>query len=129
MAEPTWVSEATALAIHQRQIAEHGGLDGVRDEALLASALARPRQIYNYSDPKPSIAELAAAYAYGIARNHAFIDGNKRTAHVIYRLFLKLNGGEIKASQGDKYQLMIHLAAGEMSEEELARQIAEMIKA
>ena len=129
MAEPTWVSEATALAIHQRQIAEHGGLDGVRDEALLASALARPRQIYNYSDPKPSIAELAAAYAYGIARNHAFIDGNKRTAHVIYRLFLKLNGAEIKASQGDKYEIIIRLAAGEMSEEELARQIAEMIKA
>lgn len=124
MTEPKWVSDDVVLAVHRRQIAEHGGLDGVRDEGLLASALAKPKNLYHYNVPKPCMADIAAAYAYGIARNHAFVDGNKRTALVICRLFLVLNGVELKASAADKYQIFMQLAAGELTEEELARWIS-----
>ena len=79
--------------------------------------------MYHLGDPEPSIAEIAAAYAYGIVRNHAFVDGNKRTALVICRLFLELNGVELKASAADKYQIFMKLAAGELGQEELARWI------
>ena len=82
MDDPIWISEELAQAIHSRQLAEHGGADGVRDIGLLQSALARPRQQFAYSDPTPDIPALAAAYAFGIAKNHAFIDGNKRTAGI-----------------------------------------------
>lgn len=121
MAEPKWILGEVVLAIHQRQIAEHGGMDGVRDKGLLESALAKLRNLYHLGDPKPSIAEIAAAYAYGIVRNHAFVDGNKRTALVICRLFLALNGVELKVSAADKYQIFMKLAAGELSQEELVR--------
>lgn len=124
MSEPKWVSDDVVLAVHRRQIAEHGGLDGIRDEGLLASALAKPRQLYHYNNPKPSMAEIAAAYAYGIARNHAFIDGNKRTALVICRLFLVLNNVTLEASASDKYQIFMKLASGELSEKELAHWIS-----
>ena len=123
MAEPKWILGEVVLAVHQRQIAEHGGIDGVRDKGLLESALAKPRNLYHLGDPKPSIAEIAAAYAYGIVRNHAFVDGNKRTALVICRLFLALKGVELKASAADKYQIFMKLAAGELSQEELAHWI------
>lgn len=111
-----WISEALALAIHERQLAEHGGSSGVRDAGLLQSALARPLQAWSYGDPPPDLASLAAALAHGLARNHPFVDGNKRTAHVCYRVFLKLNGAELVASDEEKYLRMIALADGSLDE-------------
>lgn len=87
MARIVWLIEETLRAIHKRQIAEHGGSDGLRDEGLLSSALARPKNLLAYGEPPPDLASLAAAYAYGIARNHPFVDGNKRTALVAARTF------------------------------------------
>ena len=123
MIEPKWILDEMVIAVHQRQIAKHGGIDGIRDEGLLSSALARPKNLYHFSDPKPSLDKVAAAYAYGIARNHAFFDGNKRSAYVVCRLFLVSNGADFKAEISDKYQAFIKLAAGEMTEEELAHWI------
>src|SRR6188508_2449621 len=102
-----WIGKALALAIHERQLAEHGGTAGVRDEALLESALARPQQLYAYGDPAPDHCDLAATLAHGLARNHPFLDGNKRTAHVVYRTFLALNGAELVATQEEKYITMM----------------------
>ena len=123
MTEPVnvvWVREDVVLALHLRQLAEHGGGEGVRDEGLLRSALARPQNLLAYGDPRPDLASLAAAYAYGIARNHPFVDGNKRTALVVARLFLLLNGVNLVATQEEKYLTFLKLAAGELSEEDLA---------
>jgi death-on-curing protein len=114
-----WVSEETVLAIHRRQISEHGGEPGVRDTGLLQSALARPQNVSADSEGA-DIASLAAAYAFGIAKNHPFIDGNKRTALVVMRTFLRLNGFNLKATQEEKYLTFMSLAAGELSEDELA---------
>ena len=114
-----WVREDVVLAVHLRQLAEHGGGEGVRDEGLLRSALARPQNLLAYGDPPPDLASLAAAYAYGIARNHPFVDGNKRTALVVARLFLLLNGVNLVATQEEKYLTFLKLAAGELSEGEL----------
>lgn len=111
-----WIDRRLALAIHERQLSEHGGGSGVRDEALLESALARPQQLYAYGDPPPDLAALAASLAYGLARNHPFVDGNKRTAHVCYRVFLVLNDVQLDASQDEKYTQMHALAAGSLSE-------------
>jgi death-on-curing protein len=111
-----WITEALARAIHERQLAEHGGGSGVRDEGLLKSALARPLQAHSYGDPPPDLADLAAALAHGLARNHPFVDGNKRTAHVCYRVFLALNGAELDASDEDKYLKMLALAEGSLDE-------------
>lgn len=115
-----WISKALALAIHDRQLAEHGGGSGVRDEGMLDSALARPLQRHTYGDPPPDLADLAASLAFGLARNHAFVDGNKRTAHVCYRVFLALNDAELLASDEEKYVAMIGLAEGSISESEFA---------
>ena len=123
MPEPKWIHDEVVLAIHQWQIAEHGGIDGIRDKGLLESALAKPRNLYHLSEPRPSIAEIAAAYAYGIARNHAFLDGNKRTALAICCVFLWLNGIELIAPTADEYQVFMSLASGEIEQEELARWI------
>ena len=101
--EPPWVRLDAVLAIHRRQLSEHGGLDGIRDQGMLESALGRPTNKYSYESPKPSLAQLAAAYAFGIARNHPFIDGNKRTAFVVCELFLRLNKQGIEASAEGKY--------------------------
>lgn len=114
-----WIEKTLALAIHERQLAEHGGGTGVRDEALLDSALARPQQLFAYGDPPPDLAALAASLAYGLARNHPFVDGNKRTAHVCYRVFLALNDARLVASDEDKYITMLKLAEGSLSEDEL----------
>ena len=95
MTEPVWVREDVVLAIHRRQLAEHGGDEGVRDTNLLRSALARPHNLFAYSEPKPDLSALAASYAFGIARNHAFVDGNKRTALVVCRTFLSLAEGKL----------------------------------
>jgi death-on-curing protein len=121
MAEFKWLLEESVYAIHQRQIAEHGGSDGVRDEGLLLSALARPQNLLAYSEEMPDIAQLAAALAYGIAKNHPFIDGNKRTALVVARTFLLLNGFNLTATQEEKYLTFLKLAEGNLSEEELAQ--------
>jgi death-on-curing protein len=120
MDDPIWISKELAVAIHQRQLAEHGGADGVRDVGLLESALARPRQRFAYEDPTPTIPALAAAYAFGIARNHAFIDGNKRTAYVVCRTFLILNGFDLTADRVDRYTTFLSLAEGNLSEPDLA---------
>ena len=116
--EITWVEFETVLAMHKRQIAEHGGGDGVRDEGLLSSALARPQNTLAYTD-NADIAALAGAYAFGIAKNHPFIDGNKRTALVVMRTFLLLNGHRFEASQEEKYTTFLKLAEGSLSEDEL----------
>ena len=119
MKEPVWVRDDVALAIHIRQLAEHGGADGIRDMALLESALARPRNHFAYSDA-PDLAELAASYAYGISGNHPFVDGNKRAAWVVCRTFLRLNGHDVDAPAGEKYVVMLQVASGGLSEEALA---------
>ncbi len=113
-----WVTIEVALAAHAEQIAEHGGGVGVRDANLLDSAMARPRNLAAYGDP--DAAALAAAYAYGIARNHPFVDGNKRTAAVVSETFLLLNGLTLMASDAELVVTFLALAAGELSEEELA---------
>lgn len=115
--EPIWLEIDIALAVHDRQLAEHGGGAGVRDQGLLESALDRPRNRWAYGEGH--LARLAAAYAFGVARNHAFIDGNKRTAWVLARLFLDLNRMELKFATGDAIAAMLALAAGELSEDEL----------
>lgn len=121
MADPVWLLKKTVLAIHQRQLAEHGGPEGLRDEGLLDSALARPHNLMAYSDTPPTLARLAAAYAFGIARNHPFVDGNKRVAYVACLLFLRLNGQLLQASTADKYQIFMRLADGNLSEEDFAQ--------
>ena len=121
-----WILKDAVIAIHGRQIAEHGGSDGVRDEGLLLSALARPENLYAYGDD-PDLADLAAAYAFGIAKNHPFIDGNKRTGLVVARTFLKINGADISASQDEKYATFLRLAEGSLSEEELAEWIRQKL--
>lgn len=121
MKEPHWITKAAALAMHNRQLAEHGGGDGVRDEGLLESALARAQNLFFYSDDPVTYPRMAAAYAYGIATNHPFVDGNKRTAHVAARTFLLLNGYNLIASQEEKYKIIYDLAAGEIDEDTLAK--------
>ena len=115
-----WIEKAFALAIHDRQLAEHGGSPGVRDEGLLDSALARPQQLHAYGDPDQDVADLAASLAFGLARNHPFLDGNKRTAHVCYRAFLVLNGVTLIADDEAKYVTMLALAEGSLPEAEFA---------
>jgi death-on-curing protein len=118
--EPIWISLELASAIHERQLAEHGGPEGIRDQGMLESALGRARQQFAYSDPAPDFPSLAAAYAYGIARNHPFVDGNKRTAAVLCEVFLELNGYRLVADDADLYPIFMALAAGEIEEDELA---------
>ena len=113
-----WIAKATILSIHGAQLAEHGGIAGVRDEGLLESALARAELKAQYGETDLGL--LAAAYAYGIARNHPFLDGNKRTAFVAMELFLMKNGMLLTASDDDAVLTFLKLAAGEISEEELA---------
>lgn len=114
-----WLRLDAVLAMHSRQIAEHGGEAGVRDRGLLESALARPQNIEAY-EPDADIARLAASLAFGIAKNHPFIDGNKRTALVAARTFLALNGFELRADPVDKYITFLSLAEGRISEDDLA---------
>ena len=116
--EPVWIQKKVALAIHDRQLAEHGGPSGLRDEPMLESALARPMNRWAYGEEDRAV--LAAAYAFGLARNHPFADGNKRTAWVLARLFLLLNGQEVVFEPADAIAAMLRLAAGELSEAETA---------
>ena len=114
-----WVVTEVAKAAHSEQLAEHGGADGVRDAGLLESAMARPLQLETYGDP--DLADLAAAYGFGIARNHPFTDGNKRTAAVVMGTFLALNGNRLTVSDAELVVAVLALAAGELSEAELAQ--------
>jgi len=123
-----WLRVDAVLGMHKRQIAEHGGGDGVRDLGLLESALGRPQNIAVY-EPDSDIARLAAAYAFGIAKNHPFVDGNKRTALVACRTFLILNGYQLTATPTEKYLTFLSLAEGTISEEELAAWLRERIVA
>ena len=120
MKDPDWVEDEVVLAIHEQQLAEHGGIQGIRDLGLLSSALSRPKHLHHYSDEPPDLAALAAAYAFGIVRNHPFFDGNKRTGYVVCRTFLKLNGADFDAPQKEKYEAFLRLAEGSVSEAELA---------
>jgi len=117
--EPAWVREDVVLGYHNEQIAEHGGGAGIRDIGLLQSALTRPLNAYHYNQVV-SLSKLAACYGFGIAKNHAFIDGNKRTAYVVMRAFLVLNGFDINATREEKYLTMYALAEGSLNEEQLA---------
>lgn len=108
------------MALHDRQLAEHGGRSGVRDESLLESALARPQQLLAYAESPPDMAALAASLAFGLARNHAFVDGNKRTAYVACRTFIELNDATLSADAKDKYLTFLALGEGHISEAELA---------
>jgi len=109
-----WIDPEVILAVHEEQLAEHGGGAGVRDAGLMESALAKPVNLAAYGDP--DAADLAAAYGFGLARNHPFVDGNKRTAFVAVELFLALNGWTLTASDADCVMTMLSLAAGELDE-------------
>ena len=104
------------LAIHGRQLAEHGGIDGIRDAGLLESALARLQNLSAYSESKPDFSALAASYAFGVIKNHPFLDGNKRTGYAVCRTFLILNGHDIDATQEEKYERFLAVASGNLDE-------------
>ncbi len=122
-----WIERPFAIAIHERQLAEHGGGTGVRDENMLDSALARPQQLHTYGDPPPDLADLAASLAFGLARNQPSVDGNKRTAAVACETFVMLNGGELDAEDLDLYPRYVALAEGSMPEAEFAAWLREHI--
>jgi death-on-curing protein len=117
--EWVWIDRAVLLAVHDEQLLEHGGATGTRDIGLFESAIARPRQLAHYETP--DAADLGAAYAFGIARNHPFVDGNKRTAFVAAELFLALNGLDRNAEDGACVVTMLAVAAGQMDEATFAR--------
>lgn len=115
-----WIEKPFALIIHDRQLAEHGGSSGVRDEGLLDSALARPQQLHAYGKPPPDLADLAASLAFGLARNHPFVDGNKRTAAVACETFLRLNSAMLDADDLALYPVYLALAEGILPEADFA---------
>lgn len=115
-----WISKRLALAIHDRQLTEHGGGTGIRDEALLESALTRPQQLFTYGNPPPDLAALAASLAYGLARNHSFVDGNKRTAAVCCETFIRLNHASLQADDLALYPMYLGLSEGSLGEDDFA---------
>ena len=120
-----WIDPAVILAVHDEQLAEHGGAAGVRDAGLLESALARPRNLAHYGEP--DVCELAAAYAFGLAKNHPFIDGNKRSAFVATELFLALDGWRLDAPDADCVIVMLNLAAGDIDEPAFSQWLRERV--
>jgi death on curing protein len=126
MTEPKWIRIDAVLAAHAKQLARHGGIEGVRDQGLLESALFRPRNLLAYGSP--DLASLAACYAAGIVRNHPFLDGNKRTALATCRAFLLFNGLTIVATQDEKAEQILRLAASELSEEAFSQWLRERIR-
>ena len=118
MTEPRFIGVDIAYAVHDRQLSEHGGLTGIKDAGLLELALGRPLNKHAYGEE--DLCALAAAYAFGVARDHPFNDGNKRTAWVLARLFLRLNGVDISFDKGDATRMVLALAAGELTEEAMA---------
>jgi death-on-curing protein len=121
MREPTWIDLQVVLAIHDAQVAEHGGDAGVRDHGLMESAMARAQNLFVHGEH--SLARLAASYAFGSSRNHPFVDGNKRTSLVVTELFLELNGAVLTATDAECVTTFLQLAAGDISEERLAEWI------
>lgn len=119
MADYQWIDPRVLLMLHEESVAEHGGGRGVRDVGLLESALMRPQNLAAYN-PDAGIAELAASYAYGLAKNHPFVDGNKRAAFLSVGVFLGINGFTLTASPVDAIQAVLALAGGDMVEEEFA---------
>jgi len=122
MRETIWIDLEVVLAIHDEQIAEHGGQAGVRDRVLLESAMARPQNQFAYGEH--SLPRLAASYAFGISRDHPFLDGNKRTSLVVAELLLDLNGLELASTDAECVTTFLQFAAGDLTEEELAEWIA-----
>jgi death-on-curing protein len=120
MREPVWIQDLAVSAIHNRLLSQFGGSEGVRDMGLLDSALARPKNRFAYAETEPALTELAAAYAYGICKNHPFVDGNKRTAMAVAITFLERNGAHVTATQEDAYLTFLSLAAGTLTEQDLA---------
>ncbi|MCR6645259.1 MAG: type II toxin-antitoxin system death-on-curing family toxin [Terricaulis sp.] len=127
MKRPVWVVRATVLLLHAESLAAHGGAGGVRDMGLLESALARPQNLHAYGEG--DAAALAAAYAFGIIRNHPFVDGNKRTGFLTAALFLEANGHRFMASEADVIVQTLALAAGEIGEAEFAAWLRENVQA
>ena len=123
MKEPLWLSKSLVFALHERLVAEFGGLAGVRDEGLLESALGKPQHLFAYS--KPSIFDLAASYAFGIVKNHPFLDGNKRTGFTAAAIFLETNGFRLVATELDATSTTLGLAAGKLSEGAYAQCLSE----
>lgn len=121
---PVWIPESTVRAVHAELLAEHGGLPGPPDEHKLQATLARPQQLLAYSNPAPSLFELAAAYGFGFAKNHCFPDGNKRVALAAIDVFLQLNGHELTAPEPEAVAIIVELAEGQLSQEEFAQWIA-----
>lgn len=122
MSEPIWLRKDVLTLLHDESIAAHGGAEGLRDEGLLESALARPRNLFVY-EGVDDVLRLAACYAFGLAKNHAFVDGNKRIAFIACGLFLRLNGLRLTASQADAALTFLALASGELDEGQLAEWI------
>ena len=120
MKRPIWIEFPEALVMHDHALTEHGGGQGLRDQAMLESALARPKNLQAYSRKRVSLAQLAAAYAFGIARNHPFVDGNKRTALIVSFTFMELNGFEIQAAPENTYLTFLELAGGKVDDQDLA---------
>ena len=118
MKEPVWLRKDVLLAVHERLLAEHGGSSGIRDEGLLESALGRPQNLFAYG--KPTLFDLASAYAYGVIKNHPFVDGNKRTGFMAAYLFLGRNGYEFAAAEGDVVIKTLAVASGEIDEQHYA---------
>jgi death-on-curing protein len=125
--EPVWIRTIEALAFHSQQITLFGGSGGIRDMGLLESALARPKNLFAYSDARVTMAHPAAAYAFGISHNHPFLDGNKQTAMQVAFVFLEFNGFPVTASQEEACLTFLSLASGEISEAELTRWFAEHV--
>jgi death-on-curing protein len=123
MKEPVWVFREVVLILHEQSLAQFGGADGIRDEGLLDSALGRPQNLFAYA--KPTLFDLAASYAFGLVKNHPFIDGNKRTGFIVAITFLELNGFRFGAGEVDATLRILALAAGEMNE----KQCSEWMKA
>ena len=122
-AEPRWISRKALLLLHEESLAEFGGARGLRDEGLLDSALARPQHTQTYKSDS-TIADLAAAYGFGLAKNHAFVDGNKRAAYLGMGLFLAINGYRLKPNQVDAIETMLGVASGDINETALSAWIA-----
>ncbi len=125
MTEPVWLTDDLPLALHERLVADFGGLTGVRDRGLLDSAMARPKQLAAYGSP--GIVELAAAYASGVVRNHPFIDGNKRVGFMLAYIFLARNGYRFLAGEAAATQAILDLASGALSEQEFISWLADNV--
>ena len=127
--EPEWLLKQVVQSFHDQQLKEHGGAHGIRDEGMLDSALNKPLQMWSYEDPAPDIPSLAAAYAYGLAKNHPYIDGNKRTAAIACEVFLLLNGYEFTVDETVKYPNYLALASGEHTQESFTEWLRKHVKA